>query len=205
MGRRALMPAIRPALVWRIAMKILTKIAAGGVVAAALFAAAPAAAQYYPSPYGYNNYGGNVVGQVLNQVLGGGAYGGYNGYNGYGSYGVNSQAAVGQCVNAVQARLNGGNNYGYSQYGGYNGYGGGRVLGISRVESRSNGGLTIRGVANSGYAAGYGYNTNAVDLTFMSTALLAHTEITGTTERTTTAITRTTRMRLTAIAATKPR
>ena len=106
-------------------MKVLTKIAAGGVVAAALLAAAPAAAQYYPSPYGYNNYGGNVVGQVLNQVLGGG-YGG--GYNGYGSYGVNSQAAVGQCVNAVQARLGG--NYGY---GAYNGYAGGRVLAISRV------------------------------------------------------------------------
>jgi hypothetical protein len=141
-------------------MKALTKIAAGGVVAAALFAAAPAAAQYYPSPYGYNNYGGNVVGQVLNQVLGGG-YSGYNGYNGYGSYGANSQAAVGQCVNAVQARLGG--NYGY---GAYNGYAGGRVLGISRVEGRSNGGLTIRGVANSGRQMGYGYNTNAVDLTF---------------------------------------
>jgi hypothetical protein len=100
---------------------------------------------------------------VINQVLGGG-YGGY-GYNGAG----NSQAAVSQCVGAVQARLNGGyGNYGYNSYG-YNGsYGNARVLGISRVEQRSNGGLTVRGVANSGrYAGAYGYNgQQQVDLTF---------------------------------------
>ena len=35
--------------------------------------------------------------------------------------------------------------------------GGGRVLGISRVEPRSNG-LTVRGVATSGRYAAYGYN-----------------------------------------------
>ena len=146
-------------------MKALTKIVAGGVAAAALFSAAPAAAQYYPGPYGYGN-GGNVVGQVINQVLGGG-YGSYGG-----GYGGNSQALVGQCVTAVQARLSGNNGYGayggYAPYGVYNGYAGGgaRVLDISRVEQRSGGGLTIRGVANSGRAAGYGYNTNAVDLTF---------------------------------------
>jgi hypothetical protein len=138
-------------------MKALVKVIAGGVAAAALFSAAPAAAQYYPGYPGYG-YGGNVVGQVLSQVLGGGY--GYNGY-GYGG-GVNSQAAVGQCVNAVQARLSGG--YGYGPYG-YNGYGGARVLGISRVEPRAAGGLTIRGVASSG-AAGYAYNNNNVDLTF---------------------------------------
>ena len=143
-------------------MKALVKVLGGGVAAAALFSAAPAAAQYYPG-YGGYGYGGNVVGQVLSQVLGGG-YGGYgNGY-GYGG-GVNSQAAVGQCVNAVQARLSGGyGGYGYSPYG-YNGSGGARVLGISRVEPRAAGGLTIRGVANSG-AAGYAYNNQAVDLTF---------------------------------------
>jgi hypothetical protein len=144
-------------------MKALVKILAGGVAAAALFSAAPAAAQYYPGYPGYG-YGGNVVGQVLSQVLGG--YGGY-GYNGYGyGGGVNSQAAVGQCVNAVQARLNGGYaGYGYNPYGYSGGYGGARVLGISRVEPRSAGGLTIRGVANSG-RAGYAYNNDAVDLTF---------------------------------------
>ena len=146
-------------------MLAITKFLAGGVAIAALAGAAPAAAQYYPgygSPYGYG-YGGNVVGQVINQVLGGGY-----GYNGYG---MNSQAAVSQCVGAVQARLNGGyGGYGYngyaSPYGG--GYGNARVLGISRVEPRSNGGLTVRGVANSGrYAGAYGYNGQSqVDLTF---------------------------------------
>lgn len=141
-------------------MKAITKIMAGGVVAAALFAAAPAAAQYYPGPgYGYPGYGygGNVVGQVLNQVLGGG-------YGGYGGYGMNSQAVVNQCAAAVQQRITRDYGYnGYNPYGGYGGYGaygqvggGARVLGISRVEPRSGGGLTVRGVATSGFNAGYG-------------------------------------------------
>ena len=143
------------------------KFLAGGAAVAALACAAPAAAQYYPG-YGYpgygNSYGGNVIGQVLNEVLG----------NGYGNYGANSQVAVNQCAAAVQSRLNGGYGYGYNGYGynGYNGYSsyntGGRVLGISRVEQRSNGGLLVRGVANSGrYAGSYGYNNEAqVDLTW---------------------------------------
>ena len=61
-------------------MKAISKVLAGGVAIAALASAAPAAAQYYPG-YGYPGYGyggGNVVGQVLNQVLGGG-YGNYGG------------------------------------------------------------------------------------------------------------------------------
>jgi hypothetical protein len=134
-------------------MKAVTKFVAGGVAVAALAIAAPAAAQYYPGygyGYGYPN-GGNVVGQVLNQVLGGGY-----GYNGYGA---NSQVAVNQCAAAVQARLGGG----YGGYG-YNNYGGGRVLGISRVEPRSNGGVTVRGVASSGRYAAYG--NAAPDLTW---------------------------------------
>lgn len=135
-------------------MKAVTIILAGGVAAAALVSAAPAAAQYYPG-YGYG-YGG--VGQVINQVLGGPGYG-YNGYN--------SQAMVNQCAAAVQQRLNGG--YGYNGYNGYgygNGYGGGRVLGISRVEPRQGGGLTVRGVATSGRYGGYGYNNQTPDLTW---------------------------------------
>jgi hypothetical protein len=139
-------------------MKAVTKILAGSVAIAALASAAPAAAQYYPG-YGYpgygSPYGGNVVGQVLNQVMGGGY--------GYGGYGVNSQAAVNQCAGAVQARLNGGYSYGSS----YGYRGNARVLGISRVEPRSNGGLTVRGVASSGAYAGYGYGGQApVDLTW---------------------------------------
>jgi hypothetical protein len=149
-------------------MMAVTKILAGGVAAAALIGAAPASAQYYPG-YGYGSGGG--VGQVLNQVLGGGY--GYNGYNGYNSY--NQQAVVNQCAAAVQQRLSGGygyngygnNAYGYNGYGyNNNGYGGGRVLGISRVEPRSSG-LTVRGVATSGHYGGYGYNGQApVDLTW---------------------------------------
>jgi hypothetical protein len=140
-------------------MRALKFVIAGRVAAAALMSAAPAAAQYYPG-YGYPGYGyggGNVVGQVLNQVLGGG-YGAYGGYGGYG--GGNSQAAINQCTAAVQQRLSGGGyNGGYGGYGYNNGYayGGGRVLGVSRVEPRSNGGLTVRGVATSGqYAGTYG-------------------------------------------------
>jgi hypothetical protein len=137
------------------------KFLAGGAAIAALASAAPAAAQYYPGygypGYGYGNpYGGNVIGQVLNDVLG----------NGYGNTGANSQVAVNQCAAAVQSRLNGGN--------GYNGYGyantGARVLGISRVEPRSNGELLVRGVANSGRYGAYGYNgynnQQQVDLTW---------------------------------------
>lgn len=155
-------------------MRALKFLLAGGVAGAALLSAAPAAAQYYPG-YGYpgygNPYGGNVIGQVLGQVLGGGGYGGYGGYGGGYGYGANSQVAVNQCMGAVQARLGGG---GYGAYGNpYGGYGGGygnygysngRVLGVSRVEPRSNGGLTVRGVASSGRYAGYG--NGAPDLTW---------------------------------------
>jgi hypothetical protein len=148
----------------RVAMKALTKILAGGVFATALVTAAPAAAQYYPSPYGYGN-GSGVVGQVINQVLGGG-YGGYGGYGG--GYGNSSQMAVNQCTSAVQARLQ--RNYGYGSYGygyGYAPVSTARVLGISRVEPRSSGGLTVRGVATSGRVAAYGYQgQQPVDLTF---------------------------------------
>ena len=140
-------------------MKAVMKILAGGVGFAALASAAPAAAQYYPG-YGYPSTGGNVIGQVLNQVLGGNQYG----------YGVNSQAAVQRCAAAVEQRINqryrtAYNPYGggYSGYGGYGGYGanayaggGGRVLGVSSVERRSNNGLRVRGVATANaYAGGY--------------------------------------------------
>jgi len=137
-------------------MRAFTKFLAAGVAIVTVASAAPAAAQYYPG-YGYGNpYGGNVIGQVLNGVLG----------NGYGNYGANSQVAVNQCAAAVQQRLNGG--YGYNGYGN-NSYGysnGARVLGISRVEPRSNGELLVRGVANSGRYA-YGYNGQGqIDLTW---------------------------------------
>lgn len=140
-------------------MKAVTWILAGGVASAALVGAAPAAAQYYP--YGYGSGG---IGQVINQVFGGGY-----GYNGYG---VSRQAIVNQCAAAVQQRLSSGNGnrYGYGYNGGYNNYAygdGGRVLGISRVEPRNNGGLTVRGVATSGRYGYSGYGEQApVDLTW---------------------------------------
>ena len=148
-------------------MMAVSKILAGGAAIAALASAAPAAAQYYPGyGYGYGN-GGNVIGQVLSQVLGG--YG-QNGYN------SNTRYAVQQCAAAVEQRLNGGyggyNNgynsgYGYGGYGGYGsnggayggayggGYGGGRVLGITHADLHDGGIFKVRGVASSGTNAGY--------------------------------------------------
>jgi defect-in-organelle-trafficking protein DotC len=159
-------------------MKAITKFLAGGVAIAALATAAPASAQFYPG------YGAGAIEQVLAQVLGGGPGYGAPGYGyggpgygapgyGYSPYGANnSQAAVSQCVGAVQQRLNAGySGYGYNGYGSpYGGYGNARVLGISRVEPRSDGGLTVRGVANSGRSGAYGYGYNGgqppIDLTF---------------------------------------
>ena len=157
-------------------MKAVKTIALGAVGLIALVgASAPAAAQYYP---GYPNYGGtNVVGQVINSILN--PYGGYGQY-GYGQYGygVNPQVAAQQCTAAVQQRLNGRYGAGYGQYGygyGYNSYGNGRVLGITRVEQRSNGTLRVRGDATSGMAyggypyggyGGYGGGYGGADLKF---------------------------------------
>lgn len=144
-------------------MMAVSKILAGGVAIAALASAAPAAAQYYPG-YGYNN-GGNVLGQVINQVLGGSQYGYGNQYG----YGASSQAAVQRCAAAVEQRINRdyrqagyggyGGYSGYGGYGGYNGYaqGNARVLGVTSVERRSSNGLRVRGVATANaYATGYG-------------------------------------------------
>jgi hypothetical protein len=149
-------------------MSLKMKILAGAAgLAAAVGVATPAAAQYYPQPgYGYGNNQGGVLGAIVNQVFGYGQYpyGNY-GYNQYG----NQRSAIDQCARAVEARLNGGGygNYGYGGgyggqgYGGYgynnNRYGGGRVLGITRVERKSNG-LKVYGVASSGYGGYDGYN-----------------------------------------------
>lgn len=147
-------------------MSAITKYIAGGIAAAALAGAAPAAAQYYPgyaSPNGYGysqqGYGYNQQGYGYNQQ--GYGYGSNQQGYGYGPQGYgNSQAMVGQCANAVQSRLNG-------NYGGYGdnsyGYGGGRVLGVSRVEPRGDGGFDVRGVASSGSPSS-GYAPNSPNL-----------------------------------------
>lgn len=162
-------------------MSALTKVLTGAAgLAAVVGFASPAAAQYYPSPYGYGNQG-NVLGTILNGVLGGGGYG--QGNYGYGQ--GNDRYAVDACARTVEARLNnrgGYGNYGSGyggSYGGYNnygygsGYGNARVQGITQVERKSYG-LKVRGVAssgaNSGYGGygGYGYNNGyaQADLNF---------------------------------------
>jgi hypothetical protein len=167
-------------------MTAVTKILLGGAGIAALATAAPAAAQYYPDPYGYGAGPGAAVGQVINQVLG-------QGYGGQGYYGGrNSQMAVERCSAAVTQRINaqygaryggyggyrdpyGGYGGGYSPYGGgyNNGYGAGRVLSITRVEPRSYGTLRVRGYATTGLNSAYspygaygGYTQQPADLKF---------------------------------------
>ena len=133
-------------------MKAVSKLMFSGAAIAALVTAAPAAAQYYPNQgYGYGNQGygnNNVVGNILNQILGGG------------NYRQDDRYAIDMCVRATEARLNGYSgayNYGgYGQYGGYGnngynqGYNGARVTRITNVERRSTN-LKIYGLATTGY------------------------------------------------------
>jgi len=147
-------------------MKAFSMVLAGGLGLAAMAAATPAAAQYggYPGG-GYGGYpgSGNVVSDILGQILGGR------------SYANNERYAVEQCVRAVEYRINtrgldneGGRyrNYGYgygynNQY--RNGYQGARVTSVTQVSRRSNGGLKVYGYATTGgqpyggYGGGPGY------------------------------------------------
>jgi hypothetical protein len=138
-------------------MKKLLGVSAG---IAALAAAAPASAQYYG--YGYSPYS-------------------QYGYSQYG-YGMNTSLATQQCTAAVQSRLQNRTSLG-SILGSLVGiptasYG--RVLSVTRISPRSDGMMTVRGLASSGRyaynnygpygvgaygALGYGYN-NAADLSF---------------------------------------
>jgi hypothetical protein len=120
-------------------------------LALTLAMAAPAAAQAYYPP----NSGG-VVGAIINSVTGG--YGQYPMGN-YGYQQVSQRALVQQCAVAAEQQLSGqyrGQGYGayngrgYQQGYGYQNDGGARVLGITSVERRGNGGLSVRGVATSG-------------------------------------------------------
>jgi hypothetical protein len=161
-------------------MTAITKFLAGGVAAAALASAAPAAAQYYPSypgqqgypdqqgEQGYPDQQGYPEQQGYPDQQGYPGYPGQQSYPGYPGGGYGQQAAISQCTAAVQQRLSGGYG-GYRPYGYGGGYGRGRVLGVSRVEPRQEGGLTVRGVATSGRYGGYGYNGGdepRIDLTW---------------------------------------
>jgi hypothetical protein len=146
-------------------MKAITKIMAGAAGLAAIVASAPAAAQYggypYGGGYGYPGYGygsNNVVGSILNSILGGR------------SYQQNERYAVEQCVRAVEYRINtrgldneggryGQYGYGYGYNNGYaNGYMGARVTSVTQVSPRSNGGVKVYGYATTGMGGFGGYN-----------------------------------------------
>lgn len=148
-------------------MKAVSKILLGGAGFATLAAmAAPAAAQYgypgygggYGGQYGYGQ--GNVVGTILDSILGGR------------SYGQNERYSVEQCVRAVEYRINtrGFDNergrypqygYGYGYNNQYRNYNGARVLSVTEVQRRSNGGLKVIGLATTGRNGGYnGYGNN---------------------------------------------
>jgi hypothetical protein len=148
-------------------MTNLTKFLTGAAgVAMAAGAAAPAMAQYpgqpYPGQTYPQTYPNTGVGQVIDQVLGGGRYGVY----GQGQ----DRVAVDQCARAAEARVNQGGNYGgYNQgyppgygnqpYGNAYGYNRvvARVVGITKVERKSSG-IKVFGVIASGrrYGGGYG-------------------------------------------------
>jgi hypothetical protein len=156
-------------------MTIMSRILAGTAgLAAVLAIASPVSAQ---QPYPYGNQDTGIVGAIINSVTGGG-YGQYpQGAYGYGQYPqgnygygqTNQRAAVGMCAAAAEQRISGdyrqpgyGYNNGYANNGyqpgyanGYNGQGD-RVIGITNVERRGNGGLKVSGVASSGRAYGYG-------------------------------------------------
>jgi hypothetical protein len=154
-------------------MSITTKMLGVGAGVAAIAAAVPASAQYYSytnsrynyaQPYGYAQPHGYAQ-----------PYGYAQGY-GY----ANTAVATQQCTAAVQSRL-----YNRSSIGGILGVllganTTGRVVGVTRVDPRSNGTTRVRGLASSGryaynnygpYGVGaygaMGYNyANAADLSF---------------------------------------
>lgn len=142
-------------------MTEFAKFMAGAAGLAAFAAASPAAAQYY------QNSPANVIGQIINSVVGYGQYP-YGNY-GYGQRNYSAaQVAVSQCAQVAEARLNNvAVNNGYNQWNPYYGnpysnyavQGRGRVLGIENVQLRKYGRLRVKGVATSGrsYANPWGY------------------------------------------------
>jgi hypothetical protein len=102
----------------------------------------------YPNQYGYSN-GGNVIGQVIDQLLGN-------------RYSVTDRTAVSQCASAAmvqaQNQYRGYGNNGYRQgYGYQQGYAAPamRVTAITDVQRRSSG-LRVKGLIDSGYGGQYG-------------------------------------------------
>lgn len=139
-----------------------------GTSIAALAAAAPASAQYYSQygysqPYGYSQSYGYSQPYGYNSYSYGQRYG-YNSY-GYGQrYGsaMDTSYATQQCTAAVQSRL-----YNRQSIGGILGaiLGAnttGQVLGVTQVNPRGDGTVTVRGLASSGRYAMNGYGPYGV-------------------------------------------
>lgn len=151
-------------------MTILKTLMIGSAgLAATLAVASPAAAQGYPYGYPQQSTGGGIVGAIINSVTGGG-YGQYPMGN-YGYARTDSRTAVAQCAAAVERGQSGygqgynqGQAYGYQGQGypgqgyayGNQGYSGLRVVGITNVERRSNGGLRVSGIVQGGVNGAYG-------------------------------------------------
>ena len=127
-------------------MRMIKNLLGMGAGIAAIAAAAPASAQYYSYPsYGYSQYG-------YTQPYG------YAQSYGYANTGFASQ----QCSAAVQSRL-----YNRSSIGGILGVllganTTGSVVGVTRISPRSDGLLTVRGLASSGRYAMNGYGPYGV-------------------------------------------
>jgi hypothetical protein len=160
-------------------MSMMTKMLGLGAGVAAIAASAPASAQYYSysnSRYNYAQPYGSAQAYGYAQPY---AYAQPNGYAQSYGYG-NTSVATQQCTAAVQSRL-----YNRSSIGGILGVllganTTGRVVGVTRIDPRSNGTMRVRGLASSGryaynnygpYGVGaygaMGYNyANAADLSF---------------------------------------
>jgi hypothetical protein len=156
--------------IWRVQMINFAKLGIGLTGLTALTAISSSAAAQ-TNQYGYGSNGG-VIGAIVNAVTG---YGQYPQGN-YGYEQMGQRNSVEMCARTAEQRLNnygryGGNNNRYAQDGynspygqngynnryGQNGHRNGatfRVVGITNVERRRNGGLRVHGIASSdGYRA----------------------------------------------------
>jgi hypothetical protein len=131
-------------------MSIMKTMLGLGAGVAAIAVSTPASSQYYSrysQPYGYSqSYG----------------YAQPDGYAQQYGYGMNTSVATQQCTAAVQSRL-----YNRRSIGGILGalLGAnttGQVLGVTQVSPRSDGTMTVRGLASSGRYAGNGYGPYGV-------------------------------------------
>lgn len=135
-------------------MRMIRKLFAASAGIAAIAVAGPATAQYYSYPsYGYSQYGYSQP--SYSQPYGYSQYGYSQPY----AYGMNTSLATQQCTAAVNSRL-----YNRTSLGSILGslvgiptssYG--QVVSVTRISPRSDGMMTVRGLASSGRYASNGY------------------------------------------------